>query len=172
MLNCLHTYWNRRRFALRIRVQSLIVELGVLFAMLLTLALGVYLVPLSHDVAAANPTITYMRVPVLLMAWAVLACALAALLMAFLLLERIRKNRIFEQKSVSLLKGIGVCALIAIIPMIILILYTRAHVAGSITNLWVMFGIFVLIIAAVFFFLIATLFQKAVDYKEEIDLTV
>ena len=113
-----------------------------------------------------------MRVPVLLMAWAILACALAALVMAFLLLERIRKNRIFEQKSVNLLKGIGLCALAAIVPMVILIIYTSAHVAGSITNLWVMLGIFVMVIAAVFFFLIAALFQRAVDYKEEADLTV
>jgi len=49
-----------------------------------------------------------MRVPVLL-----LPCALAALVMAFLLLERIRKNRVFEQHSVSLLKEIGICALAA-----------------------------------------------------------
>ncbi|NLE84121.1 MAG: DUF2975 domain-containing protein [Chloroflexi bacterium] len=157
---------------MKIRVQTIIVELGVLFAILLTLAFGAYLVPMSHDVAAVNPTITYMRVPVLLMAWAVLACALAALLMAFLLLERIRKSRIFEQKSVSLLKGIGICALAAILPMVILIIYTEAHVAGSITNLWVMLGIFAMIIAAIFIFLVAALFQRAVDYKEEVDLTV
>ena len=157
---------------MKTKVQTTIVEAGVLIAMLLTIAVGAYLVPFSHEVAAANPTITYMRVPVLLMAWAILACALAALVMAFLLLERIRKNKIFEQKSVRLLKGIGICALAAIVPMVILIFYTRAHVVGSITNLWVMLGIFVMIIAAVFFFLIAALFQRAVDYKEDVDLTV
>lgn len=157
---------------MKTRIQTVIVEAGVVLAMLFTLAAGAYLIPLSHEVAGANPTITYMRVPVLLMAWAILACALAALVMAFLLLERIRKNQIFEQKSVSLLKGIGICALAAIVPMVILIIYTNAHVAGSITNLWVMLGIFAMVIAAVFFFLIAALFQRAVDYKEEVDLTV
>lgn len=43
---------------------------------------GAYLESLSHEVVQINPTITYMRVPVL-----ILPCALAALVMAFLLLE-------------------------------------------------------------------------------------
>jgi membrane protein implicated in regulation of membrane protease activity len=157
---------------MKTRLQTIIVELGVIFAMLLTVGVGAYLVPVSHDVAAANPTITYMRVPVLLIAWSILACVLAALVMAFLLLERIRKDKIFEPQSVWLLKGIGLSALVAIIPMVILIFYTQAHVTGSITNFWVVLGIFALVIVAVFFFLIASLFQRAVDYKEEVDLTV
>lgn len=157
---------------MKIRVQTIIVELGVLLAIVLTIAVGAYLVPVSHQVAQANPTITYMRVPVLLMGWGFLACVLTALIMAFLLLERIRKDKIFEKRSVSLLKGIGVCALAAIIPLAILFFYTSANVEGSITNLYVMLGSFAMVIVAIFFFLIAALFQKAVDYKEENDLTV
>lgn len=157
---------------MKIRVQTIIVELGVLLAIVLTIAVGAYLVPVSHQVAQANPTITYMRVPVLLMGWGFLACVLTALIMAFLLLERIRKDKIFEKRSVSLLKGIGVCALAAIIPLAILFFYTSANVEGSITNLYVMLGSFAMVIVAIFFFLIAALFQQAVDYKEENDLTV
>lgn len=157
---------------MKIRVQTIIVELGVLLAIVLTFAVGAYLVPVSHQVAQANPTITYMRVPVLLMGWGFLACVLTALIMAFLLLERIRKDKIFEKRSVSLLKGIGVCALAAIIPLAILFFYTSANVEGSITNLYVMLGSFAMVIVAIFFFLIAALFQQAVDYKEENDLTV
>ena len=48
---------------MKIRVQTIIVELGVLLAIVLTFAVGAYLVPVSHQVAQANPTITYMRVP-------------------------------------------------------------------------------------------------------------
>ena len=143
-----------------------------MFAMLLTVGVGACMMPLSQDVAAANPTITYMRVPVLLIGWSILACVLAALVMALLLLERIRKDRIFEQRSVTLLKGMEISAFVSIIPMVILILYTRANVAGSITNLWVMLGILAMVVATTFFFMLASLFQKAVDYKEEVDLTV
>lgn len=154
------------------RVLSIFVEIGVGFAGLLTLAVGAYLVPASHEVAAANPTITYMRVPVLLIGWGFLACVLAALVLAFLLLERIRKDRIFTQSSVRLIRGICICALVAILPLVTLLFYTRAHVSGSITNLYVMAGIFVMVIAGIFFFLVAELFQKAVDFKQEVDLTV
>lgn len=157
---------------MKIRLQTIIVELGVLFAMLLTVGVGAYLVPLSHDVAQANLTITYMRTPVLIMGWSILACVLAALVMAFLFLERIRKDKIFERQSVRLLKAIGICAMAAIIPLVVLFFYTDANVTGSITNLYVLLGIFGLVIVAVFVFLIATLFQRAVDYKEEYDLTV
>lgn len=157
---------------MKIRVQTVVVELGVIFAILLTLGLGSYLVSLSQEVARANPEITFMRIPVLIMGWSFLACVLAGLVLALLLLERIRKDSVFEPKSVNLLKGIGICALVAILPLLILLFYTVAHVVGSITNLYVILGIFVLIIAAIFVFLIAALFQKAVDYKEEVDLTV
>lgn len=157
---------------MKIRVQTIVVELGVFFAILFTIGVGAFLVPMSHDVASANPTITFMRVPVLFIAWSFLVCVLAALVMAFLLLERIRKDKIFEKHSVRLLKGIGICALAGIIPLIILFFYTSANVEGSITNLYVMLGSFAMVIVAIFFFLIAALFQKAVDYKEENDLTV
>ncbi|NLC28997.1 MAG: DUF2975 domain-containing protein [Chloroflexi bacterium] len=157
---------------MKIRVQTIIVEIGVIFAMLLTLGIGAYLVPFSNEVAKANPTITYMRVPVLVIAWGILACVLTALVLAFLLLERIRKNTVFEPQSVCLLRGIGILALVAIIPLMILFFYTKANVDGSITNLYVILGILAMIIVAVFFSLIAAMFQKAVDYKQEVDLTV
>ena len=76
------------------------------------------MVQLSHDVARANPTITYMRVPVLLIAWSILACVLAALTLAFLLLERIRKDNIFEPQSVRHLRAAEMCAFTAILPLI------------------------------------------------------
>lgn len=157
---------------MKIRTQTVFLELGVFFTGLLTLGIGALMVQLSHDVARANPTITYMRVPVLLIAWSILACVLAALVLAFLLLERIRKDNIFEPQSVRHLKGLGMCAFTAILPLIILFFYTRANVAGSITNLYVILGIFAMVLIGIFFFLIAALFQKAVDYKKDVDLTV
>lgn len=157
---------------MKIRTQTIFLELGVIFAGLLTLGVGALMVVISHDVARANPTISYMRVPVLLIAWAFLACVLAALVMAFLLFELIRKDSIFETQSVRLLKGIGLCGFTAILPLVILFFYTRANVVGSITNLYVILGIFAMILIGMFFYLIAALFQKAVDYKQEVDLTV
>ena len=157
---------------MKIRTQTILLEVGVFFAGLFTLGVGAFLVEISHDVAWDNPTITYMRVPVLLIAWAFLAFVLAALVLAFLLFERIRKDSIFETQSVRLLKGIGLCGFIAIIPLVVLFFYTRANVGGSITNLYVILGVVALILIGIFFYLIAALFLKAVDYKQEVDLTV
>lgn len=157
---------------MKAKIQTIIVEIGLVLAILLTVAVGVGLYYLSFDVSMVNPELTYMRVPVLIMMWSFMACVLAALIIALLLLESIRKNKIFEPGSVRKLKAIGNCALVATIPLIALFLYTRAEVAGSITNVYVTLGIFAMLVAATFFFLIAALFQQAVDYKREIDLTV
>lgn len=157
---------------MKTKIQTIVVEVGVVVAMLLTVAVAVGLYYLSFDVSLVNPTLTYMRVPVLIMAWSFLACLLAALIIALLLLESIRRDKIFEPGSVRKLKAIGNCALVAIIPLVALLLYTRAEVAGSITNIYVTLGIFAMLVVAIFFFLIAALFQQAVDYKQEIDLTV
>lgn len=157
---------------MKTKIQTIIVEIGVVLAMLLTVAVAVGLYYLSFDVSLVNPTLTYMRVPVLIMAWSFLACLLAALIIALLLLESIRRDKIFEPGSVRKLKAIGNCALVAIIPLVALLFYTRAEVAGSITNIYVTLGIFAMLVVAVFFFLIAALFQQAVDYKQEVDLTV
>lgn len=157
---------------MKTKIQTIIVEIGVVLAMLLTVAVAVILFYLSFDVSLVNPTLTYMRVPVLIMAWSFLACLLAALIIALLLLESIRRDKIFEPGSVRKLKAIGNCALVAIIPLVALLFYTRAEVAGSITNIYVTLGIFAMLVVAVFFFLIAALFQQAVDYKQEVDLTV
>lgn len=157
---------------MKTKIQTIIVEIGVVLAMLLTVAVAAILFYLSFDVSLVNPTLTYMRVPVLIMAWSFLACLLAALIIALLLLESIRRDEIFEPGSVRKLKAIGNCALVAIIPLVALLFYTRAEVAGSITNIYVTLGIFAMLVVAVFFFLIAALFQQAVDYKQEVDLTV
>ena len=157
---------------MKTKVQTVIIEIAAVFGMILLIAIGVYLVPFSHEVASANPTITYMRVPVLIMGWSVLACGIATLVMAVLLLERIRKDQIFEPKSVKLLQGIGWCAYIAILPLIALYIYTEMNVAAFITNLYVGLGMAAVFVIGLFFFMVASLFQKAVDYKEENDLTV
>lgn len=158
---------------MKTKIQTIIVEIGVVVAILLTVAVGVILYTLSFEVSKANPTIAYMRVPVLMMAWSFLVCVLAALIIALLLLESIRKNKIFEPGSVRKLKAIGNCALAAILPLVVLLFYTSANVAGgSITNIYVFLGIFAMLVVAIFFFMIAALFQQAVDYKQEVDLTV
>jgi len=157
---------------MKIKIQTIIVEIGLVISILLTTIFGLMFYLFSFELSGANSTAAHMRVPVLLMGLGFLACLLAALIIAFLLMERIRKNNAFEARSVRLLRAIGTCALAAILPLVALFFYTRANVAGSITNIYIFLGIFVMVIASTFFFLIAALFQKAVDYKQKVELTV
>lgn len=155
-----------------LRLKTILVTLGVLFLILLTLGSGFFLFLISGDFALSNPELAYMRFPVLLMAWAVLVCAIVAMVLGLLLLRSIFQEKVFELQSVRRLQGMGLCAFAAILPLAALYIYTLRNVPGSITNLWVMVGIVGLIVGGVFFFLVATLFEKVVQYKQENDLTV
>ncbi len=154
------------------KVMSSIVMFGLCVAAVVVVLIGAFLVPLSYETAEANPTIAFMRVPVLIMGWLILACVIALLVVAFLLLLRINKGNIFEQKSVNLLKSMAVISLTPIPVLATLFFYTKANVGGSITNLYVVVGVMALVIVSIFFFLLASLFQKAVDYKNENELTI
>ena len=154
------------------KVMSSIVMFGLCVAAVVVVLIGAFLVPLSYETAEANPTIAFMRVPVLIMGWLILACVIALLVVAFLLLLRINKGNIFEQKSVNLLKSMAVISLAPIPVLATLFFYTKANVGGSITNLYVVVGVMALVIVSIFFFLLASLFQKAVDYKNENELTI
>ena len=154
------------------KILSGLLIFGLGIATFIIVAIGIQLVPLSFATAKANPEIAHMRVPVLIMAWFILACILAIVVLAVALFGRIIKNKVFEQKSVSLLKAMGISSLVPIPVLIALVLYTMNNVAGSITNLWAFFGIMVCMMASIFFFLISSLFQNAVDYKTENELTV
>ena len=154
------------------KILSSIVMAALCVIAVVVILLGAYLVPLSRQIAAANPTLVHMRVPVLIMGWLILTCVLALLAVAFVFLLRISQNKIFEQKSVSLLKTMATISLAPIPILITLFFYTQANVSGSITNLWVLVGILGLAIVSIFFFLVASLFQKAVDYKTDVELTI
>jgi len=154
------------------KIMSAIVMAALCMTAVVVILIGVYLVPLSHQTAAENPTLVHMRVPVLMMGWLILACVLTLLAVAFAFLLRISQNKIFEQKSVSLLKSMAMISLAPIPVLIALFFYTQANVTGSITNFWVLVGILGLAIVSIFFFLVASLFQKAVDYKTDVELTI
>ncbi len=154
------------------KILSGILMFALGFATFFIGAVGVRLVPFSIQTAEANPELVHMRVPVLIMAWLVLACVLVLIFLAVALLNRIMKDAAFEQKSVTLLKAMGYTSLAPIPVLIALVIYTMQNVAGSITNLWAYFGMMLCVLASIFFFLVSSLFQSAVDYKADNELTV
>ncbi len=154
------------------KIMSSICLFGLALLTLIIVGIGVYLWPLSQEVALANPTLTHMRIPVLITGWLVLAFIISLIVVAFLLLVRISRDKTFEQESVNLLKTMSFLSIGPIPVLIFLYFYTEANVAGSITNLYVMFGGVAFAILSIFFFLLSSVFQKAVDYKTDTDLTI
>lgn len=145
---------------------------GMAIVMMLTLLAGAFMVGLSKEMAQANPDIAFMRLPVLMIAEAVLFLFLTACALSIPLLLRVYKSRIYGKSAIELLRLMGL-AFFAMIPLLMgLILYTRAHVAGSITNLYCLLGAGIAFTAGCILFLFAHLIAQGADYKQEVDLTV
>jgi len=157
---------------MNIKFKTVIVQIGVVVMMLFTIG-GMFLMnTFSFEVARANPELAHMRVPVLSLGILFLFLILIILVIAFLFLRRIQRGNVFEMRSVKNLQAMGWVALATILPLVALYVYTEKNVSGSITNLYVTVAVLMMGVIAVFFFLIANLFEQAVHYKEENDLTV
>lgn len=140
--------------------------------MALTLGAGAFMVLLSEEVAQANPDIAFMRLAVLLIAEAVLLFFFVACALSIPLLSRVYKSRIYGGNSSQLLRWMGL-SFFAMIPLLIgLLFYTKAHVAGAITNLYCLLGAGIAFAAGCILFLFAHLIAQGADYKQEVDLTV
>lgn len=157
---------------MNIKLKTVIVQIGVVIMALCTVGGMLVLHAISYDFVREYPELAYMRVPVLSFGILFLIFVLMILVIAFLFLQRIRGGNVFETKSVKNLQAMGWITLATILPLIALYLYTERNVAGSITNLYVIVAVLMMAVMAVFFFLIASLFEQAVRYKEENDLTV
>lgn len=157
---------------MNLRIKSILVVIGIAFMILISLGAGYFIFLISQDMARDYPELAHMQYPVLSMAWSVLLCAIVAMVFGMQLMINILRNLVFEERNVKLLRGMGICIFAAILPVLALIIYTAQNVPGSITNLWAETGVFGLIILGIFVFLVTTLFEKAVEYKQENDLTV
>ncbi|MHC1785707.1 MAG: DUF2975 domain-containing protein [Christensenellales bacterium] len=155
-----------------VKLLVLLILPGMVFVMALTLGAGAYLFPLSQEVARANPNVAFMRLPVLLIAQGLLLLFLLACGLSLPLLIRVLRARIYARSAVRLLRGMGLC-FITMIPLFLgLILYTRAHVSGSITNLYCLLGAGLALVAGCILFLFAQVLAQGAHYKQEVDLTV
>ncbi|NLJ70298.1 MAG: DUF2975 domain-containing protein [Clostridiaceae bacterium] len=148
------------------------VSLGMLGIVLITIRIGFYLEIFSHEVAIENPEVAYMRVPVLIISEIIVGLFLIACILSFGVLLNYWKDRIFSKSSVIYLRIMSLCFALIIIPCVVLIIYTMQNVAGSITNLWVMFGIVISFVAACIFTLISNIVEQGLKYKEENELTI
>ena len=156
------------------RFKIIIIILGMLAVIAVTVAISIFLVPFSAEIASWEnyAYIAFMRLPVLILCESVILLFLIACVLSFPILIRIYQGKPFAGRSVRLLRMMALCFYLMILPFAALIIYTAQHVAGSITNLYCLLGMGLAFLASNLFGLFATLIEKASEFEQEVNLTI
>ena len=146
----------------------------LLLAILLCGLLFPLVTSISHDMARWNPNIAYMRVPLLIMSYFVIATIIAALMSGLLLVIRSTHKNIFEHSTVKALLCMGNLFIFATIISVAMFIYSYSQIQGEVglVGAYMNIASLILFLGANIMYFIASLFRKAVEYKEEYDLTV
>ncbi|MDD3931365.1 MAG: DUF2975 domain-containing protein [Eubacteriales bacterium] len=158
---------NQRNCILTIAIMS-----GLIVLIIVSIIAGIMLRELSFDVARANPELTHLRIPVLVICYVLISIFIVNLILAEFLLKRILMNSIFTESSVRFLKAISCFFMLGILPLAALFIITELNVSGSITQIYVILTAVLYLTAGLIFRLWANLIRDASYFKQEVDMTV
>ena len=145
---------------------------GLIVLIIVSIIAGIMLRELSFDLARANPELTYLRIPVLVICYVLICIFIVNLILAEFLLKRILMNSIFTESSVRFLKAISCLFMLGILPLAALFIITELNVSGSITQIYVILTAVLYLTAGLIFRLWANLIRDASYFKQEVDMTV
>ena len=145
---------------------------GLIVLIIVSIIAGIMLRELSFDVARANPELTHLRIPVLVICYVLICIFIVNLILAEFLLKRILMNSIFTESSVRFLKAISCLFMLGILPLAALFIITELNVSGSITQIYVILTAVLYLTAGLIFRLWANLIRDASYFKQEVDMTV
>jgi hypothetical protein len=145
---------------------------GLIVLIIVSIIAGIMLRELSFDVARANPELTHLRIPVLVICYVLISIFIVNLILAEFLLKRILMNSIFTESSVRFLKAISCLFMLGILPLAALFIITELNVSGSITQIYVILSAVLYLTAGLIFRLWANLIRDASYFKQEVDMTV
>jgi len=157
-----------------LRFKVIVIMLGMLVVIAITLAVGVFLINFSGELAARESyqDIAFMRYPVLIICESVIVLFLVPCALSFPLLARIYRGKSFTLSSVRLLRVMSICFFLMILPFLALEIYTEQFIGGSIINLYCFLGMGIAFIVANLFGLFTTLIERASEFEQEINLTI
>ena len=158
---------NQRNCILTIAIMS-----GLIVLIIVSIIACIMLRELSFDVARANPELTHLRIPVLVICYVLISIFIVNLILAEFLLKRILMNSIFTESSVRFLKAISCLFMLGILPLAALFIITELNVSGSITQIYVILTAVLYLTAGLIFRLWANLIRDASYFKQEVDMTV
>jgi len=154
--------------------QNLILKSFIFFMGSLIAALCIFLLPnLAKDTAISNPDFAYLRFPVLTYVILSTVPFYFALFKANQLLNLINRKAAFTTESVQALKWISICgsaiALAYLVLSIILFLLNALH-----PGIMIAFAVLILTAFTISFFanLLKILLVEALDFKNDVDLTI
>ncbi len=154
--------------------QNFILKSFIFFIGGLIAVLSVFFLPsLARDTALNNPEYAYLRFPVLISMIVTTAPFYFALYKANQLLNLITHKAAFTDHSVRALKAISICG--SIIAGAYLVLGTGLSILKAMhPGIMIAFVILILTSLTISFFanLLKILLQEALDYKNDVDLTI
>ena len=158
------------------KLRALVVLFGTGIIMLAVVGFAFMLYPWTLQFLAHRPEVTYMKWPVLLLAWATLVPVLCGLLLATGVLWKIIRGTYFVQATPRLLKLTGNMFLLDFLLGCVFTAYLNiSQPHGLLTQLasyMIMAGAFLVLLVGFVFHLYARMADQANAYKEETDLTV
>lgn len=145
---------------------SLLILIGILF-------FGSYeLIDISKQVEDLFPEFSNMRYPMLILCEIVILSLVFALATGFKCLILYKDGNIFQKSMLRGLQNIALSFVCCIFSMILMIFFTNLNLSGSITNLFLCFGIFIFLVISQIFFILSDLVSEGIVLKEENDLTI
>ena len=148
-----------------IKVALILVILG-----LIGVLIGLY--SYSFTMVKENPELAHMRLPVFGLCVGILGSPIIACILGFLALIYYGNGRLFYEKTGRYLVYTGHCFILGVLFLGGLFVYTAMNVAGSITNLYVMVGIFIYLLVGAIFYLLGDVIAQGKALQEDHDLTI
>lgn len=154
--------------------QNIILKSFIIFMGGLIAVLCIFFLPdLAKETAISNPEYAYLRFPVLFYVILSTVPFYYALFKANQLLNLITQKAAFTSESVYALKGISVCgsaiALAYLVLSVVLFILNALH-----PGIMIAFAVLILTSITISFFanLLKILLEEALDYKNDVDLTI
>lgn len=147
---------------------------GLIIALIAVILAAAGMPALSEIMAEFNPEIAFMRVPILVMTEGYLAGIVVAVVIAILLTVGSTKEKIFCRRTTRLLRYAGLSFGISFLFMMGNMIYSYSILGEEvgIMGVYLWFGAGAVFLAMLCMLVLANLFEKAVAFKEENELTV
>ena len=150
---------------------AIAIMLGIFLMILGSCLIMAGLVPFSGIVAETFSEVDYIRLPILILAEIMVAIFILNLVLGEVVLAQVIRNSIFPRPSARIIKWIGACFLLGIIP-IAAIIGIVASVGGSMPNVYLFLVGGIYFALGIVFWRFGRLIDNDKPLKEDVDRTV